>query len=79
MGTNMADGNQQKHLPLSFATKGVNLSLEELKSVTIMLYSYTRTAQIAEFPEISHLLNQHHSSLVSHVNATSHKSLEIQA
>ena len=44
-----------------------------------MLYSNTKTVQIAEFPEISHLLNQHHSSLARHVNATSLKSLEIQA
>ena len=38
--------------------KNVNLYLEELKNVTIILYSNTRTVQIAEFPEISHLLNQ---------------------
>jgi len=29
MGTNMAAGNQQKHLSLSFATKAWNLSREE--------------------------------------------------
>ena len=57
----------------------MNLFLEELKNVTVILYSNTKTVQIAEFPEISHLLNQHHSSLARHVNATSHKSLEIQA
>ena len=62
-----------------FCYKSVNLSLEELKTVTIILYSNTRTVQIAEFPEISHFLNQHHSSLARHVNATSRKSLEIQA
>ena len=39
--------------------KSVNTSLEDLKNVTIILYSNTRTVQIAEFPEISHLLNQH--------------------
>ena len=74
MGTNMAAGNQQKH-----CYKNVNLYLEELKNATIILYSNTRTVQIAEFPEIIHLLNQHHSSLARHVNATSRKSLEIQA
>ena len=79
MGTNMAAGNQQKHLSLSFATKRVNLSLEELKNVTIILYSKTRTVQIAEFPEISHLLNQNYSSLARRVNTTSRKSLEIHA
>ena len=53
-----------------FCYKTVNLSLEELKNVTIMLYSNTKNVQIAEFPEISHLLNQHHSSLARHVNIT---------
>ena len=62
-----------------FCYKRVNLSLEELKNVTIILYSKTKTVQIAEFPEISHLLSQNHSSLARHVIATSRKSLEIQA
>ena len=35
----------------------LNLSLEELKNVTIIVYSNTRTVQIAEFLEISHFLN----------------------
>ena len=34
---------------------------------------------MAEFPEISHFLNQHHSSLARDVDATPRKSLEIQA
>ena len=62
-----------------FCYKGVNLFLEELKTVTMILYSNTRTVQIAEFSEISHFFNQHHSSLVRHVKATSRKSSEIQA
>ena len=62
-----------------FCYKSVNLSLEDLKNVTIILYSNTRNVQIAEFPEISHLLNQHHSSLARHVKVTSRKSLEIQS
>ena len=63
-----------------FSYKSVYLSHEELKNATIILYSNTRTVQIAEFiPEIRHLLNQHHSSLARHVNATSRKSLEIQS
>ena len=45
----------------------------------MILYSNTRAVQIAEFPEISHFFNQHHSPLVRHVKATSRKSLEIQA
>ena len=62
-----------------FCHKSANLSFKELKNVTIILYSNTRTVQIAEFPEISHFFNQHNSSLVRHVKATSRKSLEIQA
>ena len=34
-----------------FCYKSVNLSVEELKNVTIILYSNTRTVQIAEFPK----------------------------
>ena len=56
-----------------FCYKSVNFSLEELKNVTIILYSDTRTVQIAEFPEISHFFNQHHSSLIRHVKVTSPK------
>ena len=63
MGTNMAAGNRQKTSVTELLYKSVNLSLEELKNVTIILYSNARTVQIAEIPEISHLLNQHHSSL----------------
>ena len=62
-----------------FCYKSVNLSLEELKNMTIIVYSNTRTVQIAEFPEISYLLNQHYSSLARHANVRSLKSLEIQA
>ena len=58
-----------------FYYKNVNLSLEELRNVTIILYFNARTVQIAEFPKISQLLNQHHSPLASHVTATSRKSL----
>ena len=56
-GTNMAAGNHQKHLSLSFAT---NYTL-----------SNALTVQIAKFLEASHLFNQHSSSLVRHVNAAS--------
>ena len=62
-----------------FCYKSVNLSLEELKNITIRLCSNTRTDQIAELPEISHLLNQNNSSLARHVKAMPRKSLEIQA
>ena len=62
-----------------FCYRSVDLFLDELKKVTILVYSNTRTPQIAESPEISHFLNQHHSSLARHVNATSRITLEIQA
>ena len=62
-----------------FCYKSVNLFLVALKNVTVVVYSNTRTVQIAEFSEISHLLTQHNSSLACHVNVTSRKSLEIQA
>ena len=38
MGTNMADGNQQKHLLPSFAKKSVNLLLEELINIKVILF-----------------------------------------
>ena len=80
MGTNIDGGRKPAETSVAeFCYKSVNLSLEKLKNVKITLYFNTRTVQIAEFPEISHLLNQQHSSLARHVNATSRKSLEIQA
>ena len=53
MGTNMAAGNQQKHLSLS------KLSLEELKNIKIIkiiLFPIQEAVQIAKFPKISHFL-----------------------
>ena len=35
------------------------------------------SVQIAEFPEISHFLNQHHSHPARHVNIASRKSLSL--
>ena len=37
MSSNMADGNQRKHLLPSFATKSVNLLVEELISIKVIL------------------------------------------
>ena len=37
-----------------FCYKSVNLSLEELRNVTIIPFSTTRTVEISKFPEISH-------------------------
>ena len=36
-----------------YCYKSVNLSLEKLKNIKIVLFSNTRTVQIAKFPEIS--------------------------
>ena len=57
----------------------MNLPLKKLKIIKIITFSNTWTVQIAKFPGISHFFNQHDSSLGHHVNAASHKSLEIQA
>ena len=78
MGINMVAGNRAEISVVEFCYKRVNLSLDELKNVAIILYSNIRTVQIAEFPEIN-LLHQNHSSLARHVNTTSRESLEIQA
>ena len=51
MGTKMAAGNQQKHLSLSFATKkSVNLSLQEIKNVTIIFFSYYKNCSHSQNP-----------------------------
>ena len=56
-----------------FCYKSVNLSLEELKDVTIIVYSDTRTVQIAEFPQISHFLNHSRPSCKCHVTQKAQK------
>ena len=38
MSTNMADGNRQKHLLPSFATKTVNLFFEEVINIKVILF-----------------------------------------
>ena len=38
VGTNMAAGNQKKHLSASFATKAQNVSLEEFKNIKVILF-----------------------------------------
>ena len=38
MSTNMADGNRQKHLLPSFATKTVNLFFQELINIKVILF-----------------------------------------
>ena len=53
MGTNMAAGNQQKHLSLSFATKACIYLSRNSKTSKYYFFSNTRTVQIAKFLEIS--------------------------
>ena len=69
MGTNMAAGNQQKHLSLRFATKSVHLSLEELKNIkTIPFHKNRSDSQIYKNKSRNKsLFNQ----LGRHVNAAS--------
>ena len=62
-----------------FCYKSVNLSLEELKNIKIILFSDTRTVQIAKFPEISPKISHFFNQLGGHANAASGKTLEIQA
>ena len=38
MSSNMADGNQQKHLLPSFATKSVNLFVEEFINIKVIFF-----------------------------------------
>ena len=73
MGTNMAAGNQQKHLSLSFARKGEIYLSRNSKTIEIIL-SNTRTVQMAKFPEISFRNKSLFKHLGFHVNAASHKS-----
>ena len=53
----MAAGNQQQHMSLSFATKSVNLSLEELKYIKKILFPIQETVQIAKCSEISPVIS----------------------
>ena len=53
MGTNMAAGNQQKHLSLSFATKGEIYLSRNSKTIKIILFPIQELFS----PEISHFLN----------------------
>ena len=50
-GTNLAAGNQQKQLTLSFATKNVNLCLEELKIIKIILSLIHELLRGPNFPK----------------------------
>ena len=50
--TNMAAGNQQKHVT-EFWYESINLSLEELKNIYSATFFNARTVQMAKFPEVS--------------------------
>ena len=60
MGTNMAAGNQQKHLSLSFATKARKFISRGTQKHENNTFPNTSTVQIAKFleisPNISHFL-----------------------
>ena len=51
MGTNMAEPAETS--VTEFCYISVNLSLEELRNIKVILFSNTKTVQIAKFPEIS--------------------------
>ena len=74
----MEVGNQQKHFSVSFATKNVNLSLEELKNIKITIFLNTKTVQIAKFQKISHFCNQHDSSRPSCKYRVTSKALKLK-
>ena len=71
MGTNMAAGNQQRHLSLSFPTKKSKCISRGTQKIKIILFSNTWTVQTAKFREISYFLKKHDSSCGRHVIATS--------
>ena len=51
MGTNMAAGNQQKHLSLSFARKGENYLLRNTKTIKIILFPIQELFRWPTFPK----------------------------
>ena len=57
----------------------MNLFFEELINIKVILSLIHILFRYAKFPEISHFFNLHDNSLGRHVNASSRKSLEIQA
>ena len=63
---------------IEFCSKCLNLSLEELKSVSVILFIHFKNCSDSQIPR-NKSLYQHDSSLGRHVNPTSRKSLEIQA
>ena len=63
MDTNMAAGNQQRHLSLTLIQKREFISQGNKKKIKIILFFNTLTVQKAKFTEISHFFNQHDSSL----------------
>ena len=62
-----------------FCYKSVNLSLEELENLKIIPFLIQEPVQIAKFSEKKSQNKSLFNQLGRHVNATSRKSLEIQA
>ena len=80
MSSNIADGNQQKHLLPSFAGyKSVNLFFEELINIKVILFLIHELFREQNSLKEVIFFNLHDSSLGRHVNAASRKSSEIQA
>ena len=51
MSTNMADGNQQKHLVTEFCYKSVSLLLEELINIKVILFLKHEVSRKQNFPK----------------------------
>ena len=62
-----------------FCYKSVNLFLEKLINIKVILFLIHELLRQQKFPKKLSFFNVHDSSLGRHVNATSRKSLEIQA
>jgi len=78
MGTNMAAGNQQKHLSLSFATKRNFISRETRKHQN-NTFPNARTRSDSQISRNKSRNKSLFNQLGRHVSAASRKSLEIQA
>ena len=78
MGTNMAAGNQQKHLSLSFVKKRKFISRGTQKHLN-NTFPNTRTGSVSQISRNKSRNKSLFNQLGRHVNAASRKSLEIQA
>ena len=77
MSTNMAAGNQQKHLSLSFATKA-SIYLSRNSKTLNNTFLNTRTRSDSQISRNKSRNKSLFNQLGRHVNAASRKSLDIQ-